>query len=86
MAITYTIRVNKLGVNSGNYSVSAEVKDDTKPIGHQTETVGVISAKLDTPERKKAVWDNLKSQYLAKVSKTDVVSEIEAEAKSYLEK
>lgn len=86
MAITYTVRISELGAGSGNYSVGAVIRDDTKPIDHQTESVSVASAKLDTPERKKAVWDNLKSQYLDKVSKTDVVSAIEAEAKTYLEK
>lgn len=85
MAITYTVKISELGQNSGNYSVTAEVTDDTKPVAHQTKTVQVLSAKLDTVERKKAVWDNLKTQYLEKIGKADVVSALESEAKEYLE-
>ena len=85
MAITWTLRINKIG-SSDSFSVSATVKDDTKSVGNQEEIVSVLSAKMDTPERKKAVWDNLKAQYLAKVSKTDVTTVMEDDGKTYLEK
>lgn len=86
MAITWNVRINELGSGSGNYSVSAEVTDDTKPADHQTETVSVASCKFATAAQKNAVYAELKSQYQSKVDKAVVISALESEAKTALEK
>lgn len=86
MAITWNVKINELGSGSGNYSVAAEVTDDTKPVDHQTETVSVSSCKFSTVAQKNAVYAELKSQYQTKIDKTAVISALESDAKTALEK
>jgi len=83
MAVTYNFSVKRLG-KSDSFSISATVTDDTKPAGHQTETVSAIGL-LDTPERREAVWNGLQTQYLSKVVESASMSALESEGKSYLE-
>lgn len=85
MAISWKVSISEIGGGFGNYSISAEVTDDTKPVDHQTETVSV-QGRMDNQQQKEANFDSLKAQYLAKVSKADTVSVLETEAKTYLEK
>lgn len=67
MAVTYNLNVSRLG-SSDSFSVGAIITDDTKPIGHQTESVAIFG-KLDTPERKQQVINELKRQYEAEKQK-----------------
>ncbi len=83
MAITYNLNVNRLGA-SDSFSIGATITDDTKPVGHQTETVA-IWGKLDTPERQQAVWDAINIQYLIKLAESEAMSILELEGKNYLE-
>lgn len=85
MAISWKVSVSEQGNNSGNYSVSAKVTDDTKPIDHQNESVSVVG-RMDTEEQKKGLLDALKQQYQLKVIKVDALALIESESKTYLEK
>jgi len=84
MAISWKFRISEVG-QSGNYNISAEVTDDTKPVDHQTETVS-IQGRLDSTQQKKANFTALKEQYLAKVAAVDVIAALEAEAKTFVEK
>ena len=86
MAVTWNVNVVELGRGSGNYSVSAIVHDDTKPVGYQDENVSVSSGKLDTPEHKKQVWDELYRQYQEKTSTANICASLAADAKNDLEK
>ncbi len=85
MAITWDVKVNEIG-NSNSFSINATITDDTKSVGNQVETAAILSAKMDTPERKKQVWDGLKKQYNEKVGNTDITAALEVEGKDYLEK
>lgn len=84
MAITYTLNVNRLGM-SDSFSISATITDDTKPVGHQTESVSVLGGRFDTPENKQHVWDTIQAEYLRKIVESKFVSALETEGKSYLE-
>ena len=83
MAITYNLNVSRLG-SSDSFAISATITDDTSPVGHQTESV-TIWGKLDTPERRQAVWDGINIQYLVKLAESESMSILELEGKSYLE-
>ena len=85
MAITWSVTVSELGANSGNYNVSAQVTDDTKPVGRQTETVSV-QGRMDTQAQKDAIYATLKQQYTALVAKSTALATLEAAAKTALEK
>ena len=83
MAITYTLSVRRQGT-SDSFSINATITDDTKMPEYQTESI-TIWGKLDTPERRQAVWDGIKIGYLAKVAATEIIATLETEGKSYLE-
>lgn len=85
MAVTWTVTINELGANSGNYSVAALVTDDTKPVGRQTENVSV-QGRMDNQAQKDALYASLKSMYLAAAAKTAALATMEADAKTALEK
>ena len=83
MAIAYNYNINRVGL-SDSFSISATITDDTRPAGHQTESVS-IAGKLGTPEQKQGAWDGIQAEYLRKVAESDAMSALEAEGKSYLE-
>jgi len=84
MAISWKFSISEVG-QSGNFSISAEVTDDTKVVDHQTETVS-IQGRMDNQQQKEANFNALKQQYADKVAKVDVISALEAEAKAFVEK
>ena len=84
MAISWKFSISEVG-QSGNFSISAEVTDDTKVVDHQTETVA-IQGRMDNQQQKEANFNALKQQYADKVAKVDVISALEAEAKAFVEK
>lgn len=88
MAVTVDIKLNEIGKGSGNYSVNAIFTDDTKPTDEQETIVNDIqSARVDTPEQKKHLWDELKKLYDDKlVAVVRPTADVEAEGKAYLEK
>jgi len=85
MAITWNVTISEIGQNSGNYNVSAQVIDDTKPIDRQTESVSV-QGRMDNQTQKEGLFDALKQLYQSKVSVTTSNVALETEAKAYLEK
>jgi len=83
MAITYNLSVSRLG-SSSSFTISATITDDTKPVGHQTESVS-IAGKLGTPEQKQAIWEGIQAEYLRKIAESEIVSVLESDGKNYLE-
>ncbi len=85
MAIIAEVTLNELKKGTGNYSVSAVIFDDTKLTDKQVVN-DITSARVDTPEQKKALWDEIIKLYKAKVNAIKPIAAVEAEAKAYIEK
>jgi len=83
MAISYSFNISRVG-SSDSFNINALVIDDTKPVGHQTESVSV-SGKLGTPEQKQGAWDDIQTEYLRKIAESEILSALEIEGKTYLE-
>lgn len=87
MAITVDIKLNELEKGSGNYSVTAKITDDAKPVGEQEVIINdILSTRIDTPEQKKSIWDDVIKYYNAKITAVRPTADVEAEGKSYIEK
>ncbi len=87
MAITVDVKLNELEKGSGNYSVTATFVDDSKPQDEQETIVNDIqSTRVDTPEQKKHLWDEILMLYDIKVAAVMPTAAVEAEGKAYLEK
>jgi len=84
MAISWKFNISEIG-SSGNYNISADVTDDTKVVGHQTESVS-IQGRLDNQAQKEANFTALKEQYVNRVVKVDALAALEVEAKAFVEK
>lgn len=92
MAIICNVKLTKISkgvggkeVGEGSYSARAEITDDTLPEAIQTEIVDILSALIDTDERKMALWENIWTHYQRQKAAVVDLSEIEADAKTYLE-
>jgi len=91
MAIICSVKLTQISkaegkeVAEGSYRVRAEITDDTLPAEIQTEIVNILSAKIDTPERKEALWENIWTHYQAQKAAVVDLADIEAAAKTYLE-
>ncbi len=87
MAITVDIKLNEIGKGSGNYSVTAKITDDAKQVGEQEVIINdILSTRIDTPEQKKSIWDNVIKYYNAKIAAIRPTADVEVEGKSYIEK
>jgi len=71
---------------SGSYSVNAAITDDSKPVDQQKMEVNdILSARIETPEQKKALWDEIIKLYHAKCTAVSPTANVEDEAKVYIE-